>query len=703
MPLDRTTDAITHFIGLFHVDVEAGRMRDWYDAFRVEHEENKPEDHPEIKITLNAPYKLKKHEVDTKVKLPPEMIVASDGLLENPLALPYENTAFSFEDVPEPYIPPASGGGSGGGGRILQISGTMEPQVLVPLPNSIMTVTVQVLYLTDDDFLSFYHDYDFADPSVYSSQLTELAESLSLGLSEVMVAGHLPATEALMNIIEAAQDIEYSTDEEDAYATVHHGESATGIYINGVQAEDMPDFLENMPVALQKDEDDADDVPYDGPPGHEDHANPYEIEEGHHVETGENLSVNETFVYSNWVDAGVIGVMGDVVQLDIISQINILSEHDIGGGGGAVTASWALNAAQIIAASTEPVEAEQTEEESDEQNVTMLASDDDTDADAEADIDEADIDDVEDSEPLVFPSYWNVARVEGDVVAMNWVQQHIFATDHDRAEIEFSGYNTQIGMGENILSNFTTMVELGFHYDLIIVGGSMITINMIEQINVLLDSDTITGSTWAADAIDTGGNYLQNSASIEHTGIDTVVEMSNEMMADAEALADGAETVSTALATDEVFEGLETLSVLYIEGDLVEFNAIEQHNYVGDADQVYLALDEFVADATDHVTVATGENALLNAATIHDDGIDSTVMAAGEVYSDALIHQAGLIDDAATAVENGVAMAELSSEAVAAFLANSMIDAQPELPEEIVVQPLEMESSSMDVMQTLLA
>ena len=70
------------------------------------------------------------------------------------------------------------------------------------------------------------------------------------------------------------------------------------------------------------------------------------------------------------------------------------------------------------------------------------------------------------------------------------------------------------------------------------------------------------------------------------------------------------------------------------------------------------------------MTVATGANALLNAAKIVDIGLDSTVMVEGEAYSDALIHQAGLIDE--EAVPADVMMPGLASEAVA-FLADDMI------------------------------
>jgi hypothetical protein len=230
----------------------------------------------------------------------------------------------------------------------------LDPNWVVPLPNSIMTVTTQSLYLSDDDYLGFYHDVEFVDPDIYAAKLTELADALAGGLSELIEPGVLPSVDQLINVIETTQEMQYSASGGE-YVFVASSAEATGIIVDGVQVEAMPDFLENMPATLKPEEEETDAPPYDGPPEQEEQAhNPYAIEDGHHVRTGENLSANEAFTYSNWVDAGVIGVMGDVVQLDLISQIYILSEHDSGGEIG--TESWAVNAAQIIATATTPVE-----------------------------------------------------------------------------------------------------------------------------------------------------------------------------------------------------------------------------------------------------------------------------------------------------------------------------------------------------------
>ena len=117
------------------------------------------------------------------------------------------------------------------------------------------------------------------------------------------------------------------------------------------------------------------------------------------------------------------------------------------------------------------------------------------------------------------------------------------------------------------------------------------------------------------------------------------------------------DSVSTILAT--------------VQANLTQLNLIDQVNYLGDQDQVHMALD---AVATmiggTAVSVSTGANALMNAATIMTAGLDSKIMAGGAVYDDALLYQAELIDT--DAAPNGVSVKALASEAVA-FLADDMI------------------------------
>src|SRR5690606_28574292 len=115
----------------------------------------------------------------------------------------------------------------------------------------------------------------------------------------------------------------------------------------------------------------------------------------------------------------------------------------------------------------------------------------------------------------------------------------------------------------------------------------------------------------------------------------------------------------------------EFLRVLYIEGDLIRTDTVTQVNILGDADQVAVLAEDFRDQGLMPLELTTGENVLANIATLKQAGLDSTVMAGGEVYTDAVIWQAGMIDCNDQRLEGG--MGELAAEAVA-FLAEGMID-----------------------------
>ena len=388
----------------------------------------------------------------------------------------------------------------------------------------------------------------------------------------------------------------------------------------------------------------------------------FDVDPGHNVVTGATLAVNETVITSKWVDAPVIAVAQDFVDLDIVSQVNVRAEGGRLPEGALVSPSKSLNAVSIT-----------------------------TDSSIDPDNPQA-----KGSGP---PALSNITHVKGDLVAVNWVQQHIFASDFDRVEIEFSAAATYLSTGENTLFNVTSLIETGFHYDLILVGGSMISVNAIDQISVLLDSDMVSGSVAAGTEFHARDNLQLNSATIEKTGKDTVTELKDSFKSALEAEATERKDLARDVVEDELFEGIAALRALKVEKDLIKLNVLEQYNYLGDSDQVQLALDDFVMETGAPVTFTTGSNAQLNSAKIKDIGLDSTVMAGGETYSDALIYQAELIDP--DAAPTGVNLSALTSEAVA-FLADDMIKGAAE-QEQGRTEPAQDDFSTQDIFQTMLA
>lgn len=284
---------------------------------------------------------------------------------------------------------------------------------------------------------------------------------------------------------------------------------------------------------------------------------------------------------------------------------------------------------------------------------------------------------------------------------MNWVKQFSFATDFDRADVQFAGSETYIAMGNNTIINLVQLAEIGYGYDLIMVGGNMITINEISQTNVMLDTDWVTSSGHTPFDYVGGDNLLFNGANISTVGIDTYSDMQDNFAAAGQKFADGADTLDKSVAHDPVFEGSEILRVLYIDGDLTTMNRVEQTNVMGDSDQVHLALDDFAAQTGAPITVTTGSNAAINLASIEVYGVDSLIQTGGQVYSEAFLYQADLIDTDANPL--GVQMPALANEAVA-FLADDMIDQYGDGADGHVIAATSPESdASSDMMQTMLA
>jgi hypothetical protein len=193
--------------------------------------------------------------------------------------------------------------------------------------------------------------------------------------------------------------------------------------------------------------------------------------------------------------------------------------------------------------------------------------------------------------PDGLPPTCNVTCIEGDLINFNWVQQTSFITDHDRAVITSTGSSTHIGLGANEVVNAAFLGEWGYQYDLILIGGNMVDVSAVTQTNVLLDDDHVVGGSTSG-----GDNLLFNGASITTTGTDSFGELTSTFEEALDAMAEGAASVPSLVAQDPLFTGLGALNVLYIAGDFVTMNLIEQVNVVGDNDQVTLAAEAALAN-----------------------------------------------------------------------------------------------------------
>jgi hypothetical protein len=689
MLMDKSTEIIAHMIGVFNTTLEDARMRDAYDKFKAL-QASDPENNPvdAITVTFKASHTLESFTPSLRYSDMSPTSSSHDVLRTFvPSALyPAGTLPPLMLDVSEQakYLAESTGFG-----RSLP---TLEPA------GSVIVITEQFAHLSDNDLMFLGSgETIFTDPAKYLAQLEQYLNITSAIGAPTDASMIIPGEGALQSAIDlrdglaAAQTPALSG----VFATILRDADASGVHIDGQVVEEAAS-LEDLWPAFKSDsaedaqgatsqEGDADTAlttgthefpdPFEGlSPGSADDGF-VDIEDGHAVVAGANTLINEVIITSAWLDAPVFSVMGSAINLDVISQINVLVDHDQG-----TTAEFMSSTAMNVATLTATASAVMSEDE-------------------DGDGDEPDTP----AEPadLGLPSHWVVTKISGDLLCVNQVSQFSFVTDFDRAEIEFSSANTYIGLGDNTVMNLTDLAELGYGYDLIMIGGNMISINWISQVNVMIDNDTLTYSGTVPGAFSGGDNLLFNGAIINSTGIDSYGQMQDNFATASTSLADGGLTIDESVAHDSVFEGVDILRVLYIDGDFTTINWIEQTNVLGDSDQVHLALDNLEAATGASVTVTTGSNATVNIASITEYGVDSMIAVNGDVYDDALLYQAGLVDTDADPL--GVDMPALASEAVA-FLADDMMspDTGHATDAPITITASESTASS-DVMQSMLA
>ncbi|MFV0475316.1 MAG: hypothetical protein ACK5MQ_14065, partial [Pikeienuella sp.] len=311
--MDRTTEAIAHFIGVFHLKVDAARMRDAYESFEAR--PDAPEelaDLPPAKVALVAPFELLDFDPEAKTELSHEPLEP----LPVPPLTPHE-VGFPELSAPRGPLPELEGelkvvGYSFNARTVYRETPDPQPEPGFAAPNETMTVSIQRVHLSDDDLLVFGDDHNFVDPSVFKAQLgilQDVAEGLSLGLDPLLEAGRVHAVADLDATVKAI--VEAISSDAAPAGEVYRNEETTKVIVNGVATDgEMPDFKENLPQALKKPEKGEEDGKSPFPEGLV--KPPEMLDPGHHIATGANLSVNETAITTNWLDAKTILVGGDV-------------------------------------------------------------------------------------------------------------------------------------------------------------------------------------------------------------------------------------------------------------------------------------------------------------------------------------------------------------------------------------------------------
>ena len=418
--------------------------------------------------------------------------------------------------------------------------------------------------------------------------------------------------------------------------TIVSGSTLLGTYVNGEAVDEVPSLKDYLPVQPAIG---AQSAPNAEGPTFVAGEGAVRISSTVHLDTGGNMVVNEAHISNIGLGAAVMAVGGNDVELNAIIQVNVLADHDqvssyldnwAHGGG----PSQSFNVAQFERL--------------------------DTSHDATAQGGHADL----------FPNFWSVTQVQGDLVFMNWMKQFAFVNDHDVVVASASGVQTSVVMGQNESVNAASLSELGHYYDLIVIGGSVYSANMITQINVLVDNDLIGSvsgfQTSGPGSISTGNNLQWNSAGILNIGgADRFQSMPDAYKSTLDNMSKGHMDVSHGVLADSAFSGLGAINVLYVSGNVYELNYLEQHTIVGDNDQVALAMNAVAADPTANWSIVTGSNTVANVASITNLNSMGKTYVGGQHYSDAMLVQSGLVPSASDMHLSGQNPDAIVNEAVA--------------------------------------
>ncbi len=590
---------ILHFIGQWHMATEHARHKHEFEAFRrLQDDEDDPGDlvtlssHPRQLFTIPdfipyVPY------------LPNQWHPGGSAPFRLPETVGSDPSRF-HELIGSIHGERPHFGAHGGHLRIHH----QGPDL--PAPGQVIFIVSQTTALQDNDILNLGSGpAPQLDPTLGAQLLELFARAEQADAFSSLSMPHGP--EDLASIVVAAQDIIAGGDLPHLVAQSDH---LTGIYVNGAQV-DGPVLLDDVlpPAFLPEPEIETVEVE------HIEHSlNEQGIEGSLTLQAGANMAMNAAVLSNVGLLGGVIAVAGDVYRLDAIIQSNAYSDIDtvtgqMQAGAGSATASY--NVAQFI---DQPLEYARV---------------------------------VSDAENM--PHNWAVSVVDGDLIFSQWLVQTNFVYDNDVHVLTDTGAYSNFVTGANLAHNITSFSDLGLVYDLILIGGNLYDANIITQLNVLLDNDILSLGNGGGDGVlSTDGNLLYNGATITNLGAQNWLEGLPQHYLDAlQGLAAGDRVMPDGFASDGSFAGIDMLNVLVITGNVYDLHHIKQTNVVGDADLVATAeADALAAGAPSRQDwdISTGQNALINTATILDtDSLGNVAYAGGHVYSDAILIQADFV------------------------------------------------------------
>ncbi|MCZ7487209.1 hypothetical protein [Rhizobium rhizogenes] len=616
MHIDKISDMIAHFIGMFDTVVEEARLRSNYSEGPAHSDPDRLPDDEAARL-LDKNYDVPLEDYDPGVKY-------RSGYYDFDYMRPHFARAveYDMQQLANAIPVDISGAHFRFPGRL---SFDERELVVHTGPGSVAGHLTQVNILQDDDYLNMTDGPNVARDTTFVTERTVEFYNEAAVFTPFSTFQRTDNYDALQALAKSAHDyIEHARDNDvTSLGTgadqdfVLAGNDINGLYINGAVAYDKPtldDFMPDRGIAKPAEAPEKSDVSL-----HEDSPAGNSLD----IAAGANVVANIATLVNTGVMTSVTAVMGDYHQIDAITQAYIYSDRDEISSVFTHSEDQAATAAYNIASFQRSVYpgAENTAADSHESG-----------------------------EPPIFPTAWRVSVLEGDVSFVHWIEQYQFISDNDTMTITTSGASVSLLTGGNAALNIANFLGIGMQYDLIIVGGNVLDMNLISQIAVLYDNDWARANPDAPGGatIQSGNNLLWNDASIHNVGSNDRFEtMPDYMHQTVNAINERDPNMPDALAHDANFAGYQGLNVLYITGNLYDVSIIKQVSVLGDSDDVTQAAAK-VLENNDNATVHidTGSNAVVNIAQIIDyDSFGSTTYVAGGVYSDAILIQGGIIEN----------------------------------------------------------
>jgi hypothetical protein len=637
MYTDRISDMIAHFIGMFETMTDEARLRAHYTEGRDRGDMTPVRPAGEV-ISADQSYDITLRDYDPGVKY-------HAGYHDINYSRPLFGHTFDHsinrlseiasEDFSAPYFRPHSGRGGF----------DQEPELVLHTgPGSLIAHVSQVNLLQDDDYLDMTDGpYKPLDTTFVTERTTEYYNEAAeftpfSSFHRTDNYGELQSlAKTVHDYVDNAHDNDITSLGTGADEDFVKADSAiSGTYINGVAVLENPDVNDFMPdrgAATPDKEPEKSDVSLEehGPAGN-----------SLDVAAGANVVANFVALTNTGVMSTVSAVMGDYHQIDAITQSYVYSDRD----DIASVFSPSQNHMATVASNIATFER------------SVYGSD--------AGNDGADSNHASDS--MIFPTAWRVSYLDGDVSFVHWIEQYHFVSDNDTMTVTTSGADVSVISGGNATLNLASFLGIGMQYDLVIVGGNVLDMSMITQIAVLYDNDWVRAADGAQHGatVQSGNNLVWNEASIHNIGSNSRFDAMPDYIHDVvKAIDERDASMPAGLSTDPNFVGQTGVNVLYITGNLYDVNLIKQVSVLGDADYVMQAASKVLSNNDNAaIHIDTGSNAVINIAHITDyDSFGTTTYLGGQLYSDAVLIQGGLIEHDTT--QPHAAAAPLANEVIA--------------------------------------